>query len=289
MLNYLLNNRPRQLSLFITVVGYLGGIFSMALALTDIINLDGSPLQDQAFIKACKRTLDKTGVLVIKDFLKPTVISLLQQEGKDNQHLAYYTSNKHNVYLTESDVNYSDSHPRNRQVVSSKGCITTDQIPVNSALHSLYQAAEFRDFLCEVLGEQALYEYADPLSSINLHYAGEGQELGWHYDNSSFAITLMVQSPKEGGIFEYVKDVRDADNGDMNYSMSGKILDGVIDSESLSMADGALVLFRGRNSIHRVTPTVGEQTRMLVVLAYNTQPNISLSESARMTFFGRLD
>ncbi|WP_409439336.1 2OG-Fe(II) oxygenase [Psychromonas sp. GE-S-Ul-11] len=264
----------------------------MALALTDIINLDGSRLQDQAFIKACKRTLDKTGVLVIKDFLKPTVISLLQQEGKDNQHLAYYTSNKHNVYLTESDVNYSDSHPRNRQVVSSKGCITTDQIPVNSALHSLYQAAEFRDFLCEVLGEQALYEYTDPLSSINLHYAGEGQELGWHYDNSSFAITLMVQSPKEGGIFEYVKDVkdvRDADNGDMNYSMSGKILDGVIDTESLPMADGALVLFRGRNSIHRVTPTVGEQTRMLVVLAYNTQPNISLSESARMTFFGRLD
>jgi len=41
--------------------------------------------------------------------------------------------------------------------------------------------------------------------------------------------------------------------------------------------------------MHRVTPTEGDKTRMLVVLAYNTEPNISLSESARMTFFGRLE
>lgn len=260
----------------------------MELALADIINLDKNPLNDGAFRKACKRTLDETGALVIKEFLKPALIPLLQQEGKDNQHLAYYTTNKHNVYLTENDDNHSDSHPKNRTVASSKGCITTDQIPNNSVLHSLYDASEFRDFLCDVLGEQALYEYADPLSSINLHYADEGQELGWHYDNSSFAITLMVQSPREGGIFEYVKDARDADNGDMNYAMTGNILDGDIDTESLSMEPGTLVLFRGRNSMHRVTPTIGEQTRMLVVLAYNTQPNVSLSESARMTFFGRL-
>jgi len=49
-----------------------------------------------------------------------------------------------------------------------------------------------------------------------------------------------------------------------------------------------LILFRGKNSIHRVTPTKGARERILVVLAYNSKPGISLSESARMTFFGRL-
>ena len=44
----------------------------------------------------------------------------------------------------------------------------------------------------------------------------------------------------------------------------------------------------GRNSMHRVTPTVGERTRILVVLAYNTEPGVALSEAARMTFYGRL-
>ena len=256
--------------------------------LASIINLDAHPLDDANFRAQCKQSLDEQGALVIPNFLKPAAITSIQVEGEKNKHLAYYTANEHNIYLTSSDPNYSMDHPRNKAVASSKGCITTDQIPADSALRSLYDAAEFREFLCAVLGEQALYEYADPLSSINLHYASEGQELGWHYDNSSFAITLMIQAPKRGGVFEYAKDVRDADNGDMNYSLSGDILAGNVSTNTLSMDAGALVLFRGRNSMHRVTPVKGERTRMLVVLAYNTEPNVSLSESARMTFFGRL-
>jgi hypothetical protein len=55
------------------------------------------------------------------------------------------------------------------------------------------------------------------------------------------------------------------------------------------MDAGTLVLFRGRDAIHRVTPVQGDTTRMLVVLAYNSEPGIALSESARMTFFGRLE
>jgi len=127
------------------------------------------------------------------------------------------------------------------------------------------------------------------LSSINLHYAAAGQELGWHFDNSSFAITLLVQKPQAGAIFEYVKDVRNADANEMNYEKTGNILDGVEAVQSLELDPGALVLFRGRNSMHRVTPTIGDITRMLVVLAYNTEPGIALSESARMTFYGRLN
>ena len=152
----------------------------------------------------------------------------------------------------------------------------------------LYNAPEFREFLCVVLGETELHEYADPLSSINLHYAGDGQELGWHFDNSSFAITLMIQIPKNGGVFEYVKDVRDADAGELNFQLAEKVLDGEVQTKNLSMDAGALVLFRGRNSMHRVTPTIGDRIRMLVVLAYNTEPGISLSESAQMTFYGRV-
>ncbi|WP_372880088.1 2OG-Fe(II) oxygenase [Psychromonas sp.] len=227
-------------------------------------------------------------MLVIGDFLKPSIISSLLREGEENQHLAYYAANMHNIYLTESDPQYSQAHPRNRQVSSSKGCITKDQIPSGSALHTLYDAPEFREFLCALLDQQALYEYAEPLSSINLHYANEGLELGWHFDNSSFAITLMIQSPENGGVFEYVKDVRDADSGDMNYRLSEKILDGEVETKTLAMDTGALVLFRGRNAMHRVTPVMNSRTRMLAVLAYNTLPGISLSESARMTFFGRL-
>jgi len=66
------------------------------------------------------------------------------------------------------------------------------------------------------------------------------------------------------------------------------VLDCDVPPDVLTIEPGTLVLFRGRNSMHRVTPTEGDRTRYLVVLAYNDQPGISLSENARMTFYGRL-
>jgi len=98
-----------------------------------------------------------------------------------------------------------------------------------------------------------------------------------------------VQKPEGGGVFEFVKDVRDADAGDMNFDKTEAVVNGSEAVSTLSMDPGCLVLFRGRNSIHRVTPTEGDVTRMLVVLAYNSEPGVSLSESARMTFYGRLN
>ena len=74
----------------------------------------------------------------------------------------------------------------------------------------------------------------------------------------------------------------------MNYDEVEAYVDGARDPISLSVDPGTLMLFRGRNSMHRVTPTIGDRTRILVVLAYNSEPGISLSEQARMTFYGRL-
>ena len=253
-----------------------------------IINLELYPIEQSTFRSRCKKKLDEQGVLVLPGFLTPEAVAQIAAEGEISQAQAFFTNSDHNIYLKPAEPELDADHPRNRLVRSSKGCITTDQIPDKSMLRTLYANEAFKAFLCKVLDEQSLFEYADPLSSINLHYAAHGQELGWHFDNSSFAITLLIQKPEAGAIFEYVKDVRDADRGEMNYEQAGKILDGEVPVETLSMDAGALVLFRGQNSMHRVTRTEGEITRMLVVLAYNSKPDIALSESARMTFYGRL-
>lgn len=257
------------------------------MTLEQIIEMDAYPIADPAFRVACKDTFDKTGVLAMPGFVRAQAIGSIRDEGIANRHKVYAKEEKHSVYLSAADPAYAPDHPRNRQVISSKGCITDDLMPENSALRTLYNSDLFQGFLCDVLGENALYPYADPLSSINLHFAETGQELGWHFDNSSFAITLMVQAPEKGGQFEYVSDVRDADAGDMNFDAVGDILDGKTPVKVLNAQPGELVFFRGRNSIHRVAPNEGERTRILAVLAYNSQPGISLSEEARLTFYGR--
>ncbi|MXP57223.1 2OG-Fe(II) oxygenase [Pantoea sp. Taur] len=253
-----------------------------------LIRFDLHPLADADWRRECREQLNQHGALVLRQFLQPDALQSIIAEGNAQRHLAYHTLSKHNVYLMKKDEAFDADHPRNRDVISTKGCITDDVIAAESPLRQLYNDELFKSFLCDVLGETALYPYADPLSSINLHYAPDGQELGWHFDNSSFAITLLVQKPRAGGVFQYVKDLRDADAGEMNFDGVAAVLDQRQPVDALAIEAGDLVLFRGRNSMHRVTPTEGDITRMLAVLAYNTQPGIALSETARMTFYGRL-
>ena len=256
--------------------------------LAKLIDLDRHPITDRGFVTGLKQALDQDGVITLPGFLTPAALADMVAAASAEQHQAFYTKGTHNVYLTPPDPSLPNTHAFNRQVSSSKGCITTDQVPSSCGLHTIYHAEDFQQFIAEVVGEPAVYPYADPLSSINIHYASAGQELGWHFDNSSFAITLLLQAPTAGGVFEYVKDLRDADQGEMNFAGVDAVLDGQTTPEVLTIEPGTLVLFRGRNAMHRVTPTIGDRTRFLVVLAYNSQPGIALSENARMTFYGRL-
>ena len=256
--------------------------------LGNIIDFDRCPITDADYIAATKAALDRDGAVCLDGFLTESARTKMIAAGKSEQHLAFYTQGTHNVYLTPKDETLAPDHTFNRQVSSSKGCITTDQVPQDCGLHDIYYADDFRNFIAQVVGIDAVYPYEDPLSSINIHYASEGQELGWHFDNSSFAITLLLEKPQGGGEFQYVRDLRDADRGEMNFDGVADILDGRAPINTLDIAPGTLVLFRGRNSMHRVTPTIGDVTRMLVVLAYNNTPGVALSENARMTFYGRL-
>lgn len=245
-------------------------------------------LTNAQFVDECRKRLDRDGVLVLPDFIGPSALATIKIEAAEGMSEAYFCANSHNVYLTPPDEAFAMDHPRNREVVSSKGLIGDDQVPDGSPLKALYRDPAFQKFIADTVREEELYPYADPLSAVNIHYAKTGQELGWHFDNSSFAITLLIDKPDGGGEFEYLRNVRDADAGEYNFETVGKLLNGEIGSNRLNMDAGTLVLFRGRNSIHRVTPTQGDKTRMLAVLAYNSEPGIELSESARMTFYGRL-
>lgn len=255
----------------------------------DIVDYASHPISKQNFISQCHETLDRDGVLVLSDFIKPSALEAMLAESEAGLEQAYFCAQSHSVYLTPADPSYADDHPMNRKVVSSKGCICDDAIGDHSPLRILYDDPEFRSFVASVTGQAALHPYADSLSSINIHYANRGQELGWHFDNSSFAITLLIQKPDAGSSFEYIKNLRNADMGDMNFEGVAALLNGIATPDALSMEAGTLVLFRGRNSIHRVSPNESDKTRMLAVLAYNEEPGVALSESARMTFYGRLD
>ncbi len=251
------------------------------------IDFSQHPITDQAYTAQCRRTLDGDGALVLRGFFTEAAIKEIVAHSAPREPEAYYAAATHNVYLTDPDPGLASDHPFNRQIVSSKGLIADDQLPSDSPLRAIYGDDSFRRFIADVVGVDSVFPYADRLSSINVHFAAAGMELGWHFDNSSFAVTMLLQAPDGGGSFDYVPGVRDAEAGDPAYNSVADVLDGRTPFQTLDFSPGDLVLFRGRDALHRVTPTEGDTTRLLAVLAFNDEPGVALSESALLTFYGR--
>ncbi|MGH2997167.1 MAG: HalD/BesD family halogenase, partial [Gaiellaceae bacterium] len=132
-----------------------------------------------------------------------------------------------------------------------------------------------------------LHRSADPLDGCNLTVYEEGDELGWHFDQSEFSITLMIQPAERGGVFEYVPMIRTDE--DENYPAVRAILQGSRDKVRPFPSDaGTLAFFRGRYSLHRVTPVEGARPRVNSVLTYATEPGHRLNELAQRLYYGRV-
>ena len=261
----------------------------MMLDIKKIINFLEHPINNDDYVNLCKKKLHTNSLLVLSNFLTNQSLKNILEEAKKLEHQAFYCSQKHTVLLNKKNNDLKIDDPLNVLMTSDKGCVPHDLIDKYSDLNTLYASTIFKNFLVRILDLQNIFPYCDKLSSINYNYYQEGQQLGWHFDNASFAITLMIQSPLKGGSFEYITEGRDYKNNYIDINLINKIINNLYDPKKLQVEPGTLVLFYGRNYLHRVTPVVNKQSRILVTLNYNEENNIELSENARITFFGRSD
>src|SRR5262249_7535555 len=125
-----------------------------------------------------------------------------------------------------------------------------------------------------------------PLASININFYGSGQELGWHFDNSKFTVTIMLRQAERGGAFEFAPNIRE--DSEAGYACVARILDrSHARLGELSQDPGAMVVFKGSRSLHRVTPSFGPVARTIAILSYTSEPGRGLKEHTRKLFYGR--
>ncbi len=259
----------------------------------DLIDLARYPLHEpegaayRELVRAGQQRLGEDGALVLPGFVTPGAVAVLVREAEALLPQAYYCARDHNPYLVADDPCLPPTHPRNRAQVSDKGCIAHDLFAEDSALRALYDWPPLRAFIAAVLGVDRLYPYADPLGSLNINVFAPGQQLGWHFDNADFVTTLMLRPAEAGGLYEYAPGIRTPE--DAAYDAVARVLDGAREGvRGLDMEAGALVVFRGRYAIHRVTPVEGARPRLLAVLSYDPEPGKMLTEHTRKIFYGRV-
>jgi hypothetical protein len=240
------------------------------------------------FRDEARRRFDTDGVCVLDEFLTAAAVVAVLDDITPLLGGAYASTTYSTVYLQPADHAFPLGHPRRSEQVTRVGTLAEDQLSAGSLLRRIHESAVFRQLIADIVGARTLHGYADGLTSVNVLVFGAGDELGWHFDEAEYAVTLLLRPAAVGGAFEYVPNLRSDERE--NYPDVQEILTGGgVPRELDHPHAGCLVFFRGRHSLHRVTAVRSGGPRIAAVLSYDSEPGVRLSEHDRDLFFGRID
>jgi hypothetical protein len=258
----------------------------------DLIDADRYPIDDldsdagAALVARCRTELEATGACQLDGFLRADAVERLVSEALALTNVAFTNEAVHNVYFEEVDPALPEDDPRRMLERASQATVAYDLIPAGAGIRALYEWDPLLRFVGAALGKHPFYRNADPLGALNLVYYTQGDELGWHFDRAEFVVTLMLQPASWGGDFEYIPNLRN--EHDENYPAVRRLLQGDMTNViHLPSTAGTLAFFRGRHSIHRVTPIAGDRLRTNAVLSFADQPDQRLNPLTQELFYGR--
>ncbi|HXW53207.1 MAG TPA: hypothetical protein VEL47_03780 [Myxococcota bacterium] len=226
------------------------------------------------------------GLAVIPDFLSQWAVNRIIEQTINLLPEAYHSKLVGNAYLSALDKSLPADHPYNMSEKTSLSTIAFDEIPYAHLLREVYQSETVKQMVAAIVGENELHFYACPMGAINIAVMRDGDYLRWHFDQCDFVVSIPIQDPIGGGHYQYAKDVRASDNP--NYDGVRHVLTGQHPGiTELKASPGSLIVFRGRNTIHRVTKIEGDRPRLVALLAYATTPDCDSSDHLKMIRYGR--
>jgi hypothetical protein len=259
-----------------------------------VINLDRYPIEDinsllfKALIQRLRKELDQQQYVVLPDFIQPKARQQAIEQIESVLHLANDNHSDRNCYLQrEPDRSFPQDHPRNIFLPASIRMIAADLLPSNSPLKTLYYWDKMKKLVAGIVGVDDLYDNEDSLQPVNALCYRNGDRSGWHFDSTNaFTMTLMLQAPDQGGNFEMHPNTRT--NDDQSYDRARKVVsgnnEGVVE---VGREEGSLCIFRGCNSLHRVSPVKGDRLRMMGVFVYENETGITGDPEVNETVYGR--
>ena len=267
----------------------------MEYSLDDLVALDRYPIDRpgsdkyRQLVSDAHAGLRATGCAVIRDFIRPDALQVLGEEIVARKDRTHYSVEAINPYFhTEFNASYPAQHPVNTFVERSSGFIPGDAWEPSTAHRILFENASIAQLLADCLEIEVLHPYADPLAGLTTNVLEPGQQFTWHFDTNEFAVTVLVDEASEGGLFEYVPNIRTAD--DENFAAIQAVLEGGRDGvQSLELRPGDLQIFRGRHSLHRVTRVAAtSRPRHAAIFAYTEQPGVIGRVTRTRQLFGRV-
>jgi len=257
-----------------------------------LLDLDSYPLdrpdspEYAALVAKCKARLATEGMFDLPGFMRPDVTKAAADATKPAMATeSFRHARRHNIYFRDIVEGLSEDHPALAKVETINHTLCADQLAGNPVI-DLYDWPPFADFLAATMSKPALYRMEDAMARVNVQASRDGEALNWHFDRSEFTTTILLQSPQIGGELEYRSDLRTAD--DPNYDGVAALLRGQDPQvKKVKLATGALNVFRGVNTLHRVVQVKGPIERIVAIFSFYDRPGVTMTAKEQTGFYGR--
>jgi len=257
-----------------------------------LLDLDTYPIdrpdspEYAALVASCKARLASDGMFDLPGFMRADVTQAAADATKPAMATASFRhARKHNIYFRDTVEGLSEDHPALAKVETVNHTLTADQLAGNPVI-DLYDWPPFADFLAATMSKDVLYRMDDPMARVNVQASRAGEALNWHFDRSEFTTTILLQSPEQGGELEYRSDLRSAE--DPNFDGVAAVLRGEDPQvKKVKLHPGALNVFRGINTLHRVVQVQGPTERIVAIFAFFDRPGVVMTAKEQTGFYGR--
>ena len=264
----------------------------MGVFMRDILDLDRYPLDQPGsaawfdLVARSKAELAKEGMFNLEGLMRPQATSKAMDEvAPIMERLSFLHKRTHNIYFRKEVPGLAADHPALKTVDTINHTVCGDQLE-QTVIDWIYSWPQMAVFLAACMDKTALFTMTDPLARMNIMRYGDGEALNWHFDRSEFTTTLLLQEPSGGGQFLYRTALRS--ETDPNYDGVAAVLEGR-DPEVKShyLKAGTLNVFKGKNTLHKVTTCTGRQSRFIAVFSYYERPGVRFSREDQVGFYGR--
>ncbi len=257
-----------------------------------LLDLDTYPLdrpdsaEYAALVASCRARLAAEGMFDLPGFLRPEVTRAAAEATKPAMATeSFRHARKHNIYFRDTVEGLAEDHPALAKVETINHTLTADQLVGNPVIE-LYDWPPFADFLAATMSKPALYRMEDPMARVNVQASRDGEALNWHFDRSEFTTTILLQAPEVGGELEYRSNLRSAT--EPNYDGVAALLRGEDpEVKKVKLATGALNVFRGVNTLHRVVQVKGPVERIVAIFSFFDRPGVTMTAKEQTGFYGR--
>lgn len=265
------------------------------LHIDQVIDLSTYPIHQPDSVLYCdlvkyhQGQLASHGVTTLPELITRQAIAEAVQEAEEKADHSYTMQTDHNIYLRKTDPTKPKDHISNQRLDTKVAALACDELNEENPLKVLFRSDSFLKFVQNILGLPSLHRNIDPVGAVFVNIYNDGYSHNWHFDESHWSTTVLLQEAETGGDFQYTKPFRNEEDEKQTYDIASKVVAGDEDHvKTLEFKPGTLNIFQGRRSLHSVTPCSGPVSRLLGVLHFSQREGVRNSPGVQELFWGKV-